>query len=323
VPTPATAPPATAKAVTVVTQTRVLPDRANDFAVWQQHISDVVASFPGLIDHQVIPPDPPTQVDWVILQKFATAAQAQAWLKSPERLRLIAAAQPMLVGQDDIHLIEGDQPARPPEAVSALISMSIKPGQEEAYRVWNQEITAAEAQYPGFLGHKLDPPIPGVQNDWVTVLTFDTEAHLDAWLNSPERQALLQKATPFTADVHARKVRSGFEQWFRVAGDAALPPIWKQNMLTLLGLYPVVFLFGYFVGTPILERQLGLPFWLALFLSNVASVVILNWVIPWVSTRFNWWLHPTGAETGQRNLLGIAAVVALYALVLLAFSRFP
>jgi hypothetical protein len=318
---PASAP-ATTGPVTIVTQTRVLPDRNDDFSEWQQHISDVVAGFPGFIDHQVIPPDPPQQVDWVILQKFATGEQAQAWLRSKERLRLLETAQPMLIGRDDVHIIEGDEPAQPAEEVSVVISMEVKPGQEEAYRVWNQRITAAETQYPGFQGHRLNPPIPGVQNDWVSILTFDTEAHLDAWLNSPERQKLLDEATPFSEGVHARKVRTGFDQWFRVAG-AAHAPIWKLNMLTLLALYPVVFLFGFFVQSPILMRQLGWPFFLALFAANLSGVVILNWVAPWVSGRFGWWTQPAGSETQQRTLLGLVIVVALYALLLLIFSRFP
>ena len=315
-------PRATGNPVTLVTQTRVLPDRTDDFVAWQQQINDVVARFPGLIDHQVIPPDPPHQVDWVILQKFATADQAQAWLRSKERLNLVEAAQPMLVGRDDVHLIEGDEAAPPADAISAVISMDIKPGQEEAYRVWNQRITAAETQYPGFQGHRLNPPIPGVQSDWVTILTFDTEAHLDAWLNSPERRTLLEKATPFAEGVHARKVRTGFDQWFRVAG-AAQAPVWKMNMLTLLGLYPVVFLFSYFVQGPLLMQRLGLPFWLALFIGNVAGVTLLTWVIPWVSNRFHWWLQPAGSETQKRTLMGTVALVALYGLLLLIFSRFP
>jgi antibiotic biosynthesis monooxygenase (ABM) superfamily enzyme len=318
---PASAP-TTAGPVTIITQTRVLPDRSDDFAEWQQRISDVVAGFPGFVDHQVIPPDPPRQVDWVILQKFATAGQAQAWLRSKERLHLLETAQPMLIGRDDVHIIEGDEAARPEDEVSAVISMDIKPGQEEAYRIWNQHITAAETQYPGFQGHRLNPPIPGVQDDWVTILTFDTEDHLDAWLNSPERHKLLDEATPFSEGVHARKVRTGFDQWFQVAG-AAQAPIWKLNMLTLLALYPVVFLFGYFVQTPILMGRLGVPFFLALFIANLAGVVILNWVAPWVSGRFGWWTQPAGSETRQRTLLGIAIVVGLYVLLLVVFSQFP
>src|SRR5215207_9287325 len=122
---PASAPGTTGP-VTIITQTRVLPDRNDDFAKWQQRISDVVAGFPGFIDHQVIPPDPPQQVDWVILQKFATGEQAQAWLRSKERFRLLESAQSMLVGRDDVHIIEGDEAAQPADAISVVISMDVK-----------------------------------------------------------------------------------------------------------------------------------------------------------------------------------------------------
>jgi len=228
----------------------------------------------------------------------------------------------MLVGHDDVHIIEGDEAAQPADAISAVISMDIKPGQEEAYRVWNQRITAAETQYPGFQGHRLSPPIPGVQNDWVSILTFDTEAHLDAWLNAPDRQKLLDEATPFSEGVHVRKVRTGFDQWFQVAG-AVHAPIWKLNMLTLLGLYPVVFLFSFFVQAPLLMQRLGMPLWAALFCGNIAGVTLITWVVPWISGRFSWWLQPAGSDTQKRNLQGVAALVVLYALLLLIFSRFP
>jgi uncharacterized protein len=316
------APSATASPVTIITQTRVLPDRSDDFVAWQQRISNVVAGFPGFVDHQVIPPTPPAQLDWVILQKFATSQDAQAWLRSPERLRLIESAQPMLVGHDDIHIIEDDQTRKPSDAVSAVISMQIMPGKEDAYREWGQRIAAAQAQFPGFQGFKLSPPIPGVQEDWVTVLQFDNEAHLNAWMTSPERLKLLDEANAFTTESHVRTVRTGFDQWFRVAG-AAHAPAWKQNMIVLLGLYPTVFLFGFFVGTPLITQQLGWPFWLALFAGNIASVTILNWLVPWLSRRFDWWLQPAGSETRERTLQGIAVAVALYALLLLIFSRFP
>ena len=313
---------AAAKPVTVITQTRVLPDRNGDFAVWQQEISDEVSGFPGFLDHQVIPPTPPAQIDWVIVQKFASARQAQDWLRSPRRLRLIEKIQPVLVGHDDIHLIEDDQSGKPPEAVSAVISMRVAPGKEDLYREWGQRIAAAQAKYPGFQGFKVNPPIPGVQDDWVTVLQFDTEDHLNAWMQSAERQALLGEARAFSTETHYRTVRSGFEQWFRVDG-AAHAPAWKQNMIVLLALYPVVFLFGFIVQTPILMRQLGWPFWLALFAGNVAGVTILNWLVPWVSKRFDWWLKPAGSESDKRTLIGIGVVVVLYGVLLFAFSRFP
>ena len=309
--------------VTIVTQTRVDPAHDGDFGRWQQRVTDTVAGFPGFIDHRVMPPAPPLQADWVIVQRFASVEAAKAWLGSRERQQLLDQVYPWLVGQDDIHLIEGDDSAPQSSSVSAVISTKIEPGQEDAYKAWSHRIAAAQAHYPGFQGFKINPPIPGVQDDWVTILQFDSEPHLNAWLTSPERQKLLQEASAFTSETHARTVRSGFSQWFQVSGGAAHAPAWKQNMLTLSMLYPVVFLFGFFVQTPLLVRTWGWPFWLALFVGNVASVTILNWLVPWIVKRFAWWLQPAGTNTERQNLVGAAAVVAIYALSLLIFSRFP
>ena len=60
-----------------------------------------------------------------------------------------------------------------------------------------------------------------MQEDWLAILRFDSEANLQGWLDSPERQALLRESAAFTEEFHARIVRTGFEQWFAGAGGAA------------------------------------------------------------------------------------------------------
>ena len=45
----AAAAPASGASSTIITQTRVLPEHAADFAAWQKEISDGVAAFPGFI----------------------------------------------------------------------------------------------------------------------------------------------------------------------------------------------------------------------------------------------------------------------------------
>jgi uncharacterized protein len=308
--------------VTVVTQTRVRPENADAFARWQEQTSGIVATSPGFIKQTVMPPSPPTQVDWVILQRFASTEAAVAWLHSDERLQRMQGAGPMLVGRDDIHIVDDGGSGVLPSPVSAVISTRIKPGQDAAYRAWEQRIAAAQSKAPGFQGYRFEPPVPGVQEDWLAIVRFDTEANLQAWLDSPERQKLLREASAFTEEFHARIARTGFDQWFRVAAPgAAAPAAWKQNMLVLLLLYPVVFLFGAFVQTPFLGGRAGLPFAIALFIGNVASVLLLNYLVPWTSTRFTWWLQPAGANARRIELAGTALLVALYGLMMLAFWR--
>ena len=93
-------------------------------------------------------------------------------------------------------------------------------------------------------------------------------------------------------------------------------------MVVLLFLYPIVFLFGVWVQTPLLMQRAKIPLWLALFIGNVVSIVLLNYLVPWGSNRLGWWLRPAGSVPAKTNLAGAALLVALYVLSLLVFSRF-
>jgi uncharacterized protein len=311
--------PAPAGTVTIVTQTCVRPEDSDAFARWQEQTSGIVAACPGFISETVMQPSPPSQVDWVILQRFAGTEAATAWLHSEKRLERIASAGPMTLGRDDIHIVNDGGVGVLPSPVSAVISTRIKPGQEIAYRGWEQRIAAAQSKAPGFQGYRFEPPVPGVQDDWLAIVRFDTEPNLQAWLASPARQALLNDATAFTEEFHTRIARTGFDQWFPAAAGAPAPAVWKQNMLVLLMLYPVVFLFGALVQTPLLTGRAGLPFPIALFIGNAVSVVLLNYLVQWTGTRFSWWLAPTGSNPRSTEIAGAALVVALYCLMVFAF----
>jgi hypothetical protein len=65
----------------------------------------------------------------------------------------------------------------------------------------------------------------------------------------------------------------------------------------------------------------GLPFWLALFIGNIVSVLLLNWLVPWVSRGFGWWLAPKKNPGIRSDLAGASLVVVLYGAWLFLFSR--
>lgn len=303
--------------VTIVTQTRVLPERAAEFAQWQVRVGDVIASADGFVESELIPPSPPVQLDWVIVQRFASEAAARGWLGSEARSNLIAEVQPWLIGNDDIHVFEDDVSAIASIPISVMISTRVEPGNDERYRAWQHRIAAVQARFPGFQGYRLQPPSPGLHDDWVTILRFDSQANLDTWMSSPDRLRLIAEADEFTGETHVRTMKTGFDAWFPAAEQAtSSPPRWKQNMLVLLVLYPVVYLFGRWVGEPLFTDSFDMPFWLALFLSNAASVAILSVLVPRAGARFGWWL---GADSQRRDIEGAALLLALYALLLTLF----
>ncbi|HKA46923.1 MAG TPA: hypothetical protein VKD68_02085 [Methyloceanibacter sp.] len=110
-------------------------------------------------------------------------------------------------------------------------------------------------------------------------------------------------------------MRTGFDQWFDVPG-AAPPPSWKQNMVVLMALYPLVFLLNDWLQKPILVGLFQLPYWLFLFINNAASVVLLSPIVPKLSRSFSWRLSPVD-HAGKRYLAGVAMVIGIYALLLL------
>jgi hypothetical protein len=83
----------------------------------------------------------------------------------------------MLVGRDDVHIVNDGDAGVLPSPASVVISTRIKPGQEFTYRAWEQRIAAAQSKAPGFQGYRFEPPVPGVQDDWLAILRFDTETN--------------------------------------------------------------------------------------------------------------------------------------------------
>jgi antibiotic biosynthesis monooxygenase (ABM) superfamily enzyme len=309
--------------VSIVTQTCVRPESAEAFARWQGETSMVISGFPGFIDQRLMPPNPPLQVDWVILQRFLSLEHAKRWLGSSERQSRIEGATPMLVGRDDVHIVRDDASAARTAPVSAVISTRVKPGMEAEYLKWEQKVAAAQSRAAGLQGYRFEPAVPGVQEDFVAILRFDSDANLRAWLESPQRRQLLEEAAPLTAEFHTRMAQSGFEQWFRdvMPAGAPAPAAWKINMIVLLMLYPVVFLWGVSVGTPILTNTIHLDFPIALFVGNAFSVILTAYLVPWTASRLGWWLNPPQDRRLLMNLQGLGLVVVCYAAMILLFWK--
>jgi antibiotic biosynthesis monooxygenase (ABM) superfamily enzyme len=311
--------------VTIVTQTAVRPDSAEAFSRWQGETSTIITAFPGFIEQRLLPPNPPVQVDWVILQRFTGLEDAQRWLGSAERAKRLEGVAPLVVGRDDVHIVRDDG-GRKPAPVSAVMSTRVKAGREAEYLAWERKIAAAQSTAPGLQGYRFEPPVPGVQDDFVAILRFDSEANLQAWLDSPVRQRLVEEAAPLTEEFHARLARTGFEQWFRdeTGGPAPPLPVWKMDMVVLLLLYPIVFLWGVYVGTPLLDKTWHLPFAVNLFIGNIFSVGLTGFLVPWTANHpLAWWLRPTDRQQAMGiHFLGAVIVCAIYGGCVWAFWRF-
>lgn len=312
---PSAADAGAAAPVALVVHRRLAESSFAEYEAWQGRVAQALSRWPGFLDRQVIRPDPPQQVDWVIVQRFADVRSARAWLQSPERAELAAQISGHFVGNDDIHLVQED-PTRRARAASVLISSRVDPALEPEFLAWQRRISAAEARLDGFVGHKVERPVPGVQENWVVVLSFDTDEHLQAWLDSEERRALLSEGERFNEQMTLQKASYGFGFW--AADTPAKEPVLKSNLIVLMMLYPVVFLWGFFVADPLFASH-GVPFWLSLFIGNLVSTQLLGWfLVPWAFRRLSWWTRER--PTWQVDAAGFALVLGVYAVSMAVYA---
>ncbi|SEE11180.1 hypothetical protein SAMN05216532_6967 [Streptomyces sp. 2231.1] len=90
-------------------------------------------------------------------------------------------------------------------AATAIIGQKVLPGMEREFEAWQENLNAAAARYPGFLGAEISPPTP-LQPDWVIVYRFDSVAHLQAWINSSTRQTYLDSGAQYFDGPATQKV---------------------------------------------------------------------------------------------------------------------
>ncbi|MDQ2992722.1 MAG: hypothetical protein M3R30_07895 [Candidatus Eremiobacteraeota bacterium] len=198
-----------------------------------------------------------------------------------------------------------------------VVVTQIKPGCEAVYREVADRFIKAQATFPGYLGSFIQPPITP-EAGWTTVLRFDTGEHLDAWMESPQRAALLNESAHLVLGFEAKRLDTSFPGW--VPADPTTgksPSIWKTAALVLLTLFPVVMLELRFLN-PLLSP---LHPALATFIGNGVSVLLTTWpLMPLAIRAFRPWLFP---ENHPRELVRVMPLflVGGYAIEILALWR--
>jgi hypothetical protein len=160
-----------------------------------------------------------------------------------------------------------------------------------------------------------------IRGQWMSVLRFRTAGQLTGWIRSRERlEALPRLRGELTGDFAELSRSAPFGSTVRVAdGQARITPAWKSAMLVVLCLYPTVILLSKSLAPALSHLGINQP--LAVFVANVVSVVLLQWVlVPAASLPFRRWLDPIDGAPARISLAGAAVLVVGYAALLLVFT---
>ena len=287
----------------------------NEFAAWQAKALTRAAEFEGFLNSEITPSGDTSS--WAVMLRFANTVHLDAWRQSETWRHLLEEVQSLLAEKSSIEIEVRE--SEPDGGVVEVIVTKVKAGKEGAYREWETKIQQAQSKFPGYCGSYVQPPLAG-ELGWTTLMRFDTAEHLDKWLKSPERAALLGVAEPLIDYAHLQRMETSFPGWFPTDPKTGQgPPNWKAAMLVLLGLFPIVMLESLFLS----PRLASLNFSLALFIGNTISVALTTWLtMPVFIKALDWWLFPKPDAPKSVHWKGTLLIFALYALSVAIFWKF-
>jgi antibiotic biosynthesis monooxygenase (ABM) superfamily enzyme len=300
------------------THLHIRSDAENAFAAWQAKLNGCIASFDDFVSLEILSSPDSLGTEWTIIQRFGSQDSLKKWHQSQERHALFEEAT-LYLDKGDPNAIKDDY--QPLEkglgGVTEVFVTHVLPNQVAAYREWIGKMHQAESKFPGFRRTFVQPPKDEKEGSWITLLQFDTPEHLDQWLNSAERQAILKEGKSFIHSLESHHVVSGFSGWFAERSDLAQPPAaWKQTMLVLLVIFPIVMMEIKYLNP--LTKQFSTS--IATFIGNAISVALVSWpTIPIAIYFLGWWLKPHKPFSSS-NLLGIGIVCLLYLIEIILLS---
>lgn len=94
------------------------------------------------------------------------------------------------------------------EVATAVISIPVAAGGESAFLGWQADVNRVAGSFPGFLGTETIQP-SDAEADFVVIVRFASAQQLSAWLNSPERAAVMSHRPSEAAGAEAASVVIG------------------------------------------------------------------------------------------------------------------
>jgi antibiotic biosynthesis monooxygenase (ABM) superfamily enzyme len=296
-----------ANAATVIIGQKVKPAREDDFLVWQNDLNHTASLFPGFVAAEVTPPTA-AQPEWVVVYRFDSIANLQAWINSAARQERLPAARQYFDDLPTQQVIAGQ--AKPPDQlVTVVVSHRVAPDHVEEFLGWQERLRTAESKFNGYRGSELFRPIDGLQDEWTALYRYETAADLDKWLTSEERKQLLAEGKQFH-DFQLRTVDNSFGSWFTFdehGAEAPQPSNTKTAIAVWVGLYPTVVLLT------LAQSPLKLPLWLAMLVGNLLSSIAMSFVtMPYYVNPMlkNWLRPPKGGQRKRIELRGLAVIAA-------------
>lgn len=176
--------------------------------------------------------------------------------------------------------------------VTLVIQHKVRTDALARYETWLRHTVGVARQQPGHLDVNVIRPDDGGRQ-FTTVVRFAEAGQLQAWVDSAERQALIDQVLPLLEEGDQTQVHDDPEFWFTPpSGGAFQPPRWKQALLTYLVICPMTLVIPQLLA-PLFARfaSLGGAITSNLIVNLFVIVPVVFYIMPWVTRRCAGWLR--------------------------------
>jgi antibiotic biosynthesis monooxygenase (ABM) superfamily enzyme len=293
------------------------PGDVAGFHAWLRELMDSAGGAEGFVAGvQAVHDD--ARLDWAIGVSFTNDAALTEWLDSAGRAAILNDGQSLGYWRKTSDLVLGDAGRRPPTGIGVFQHV-VAAGKENAFVEAQEQIANASVAFPGSEGTVVFSP--ELTGEWMSAVRFRTERQLGTWMRSTARaEALPNVRSSLTKNFTQSGRIAPFGATVRTEdGLTEITPGWKVAMLVLLAVYPTVMVLSRFLG-PVLAGW-GTPPWLTLWLSQVVSTALLQWLlVPYAWRGFRRWMDPVDGRGLGTSVRGAVAMLVLYAITLVIFA---
>ncbi len=305
-----------AAGVTGIVWRRVLPGKEEQAEALMREIMGLSRQAEGFLGSEIFPPIPGVQDAYVVLYRFSRGTHLRQWLACVRRQELLRKMTALLVEPAiEFFFAHARQQAG---SASSVFAYRIRTEKESAFLDWRRRILEEVRTWPGFLGTESFDTLEGTEPEFIVVVRFSSRANLDAWLESQPRNEFMKEVRAYVHHYRLRRIGSGFEGWFDTSAETRSPARWRQALVILSALFPVIMLMRQLLSPVFQMFPLPVAF---LILLTLDMAILTYGVMPHYSRLMNFWLRPGRDFTWQRELAGCAIILGIISLTLLGFLR--
>lgn len=211
---------------------------------------------------------------------------------------------------------------------SLVVEHIVAKSKTAAFERWYNTLAQAAERQEGFVRFDKCPPLLCADDvtKWYTIVHFDSPEHLNAWIASEERQQILNLGQEIVRAYRFKSFTTGLEGWFSQQSASREksglgPPVWKQILSVVFGLYPIVMLrLKLFPMTGIIGTwsPAGEMLLTTLATSSILSIIVM----PLVTRSMGFWLYPAYRRSAVKtDALGLVIILSGLIFMAAIFDR--